>query len=78
MPKEQAPVVGPSRACTLCGRATSERTAGKCAQCWHLNQLLTAYVPGLLADEKVGPKVRALLEAALATKAEAPTTTGPA
>jgi hypothetical protein len=73
MPKERAPVVGPSAPCALCSRATSQLTDAHCAQCWALRQVLTAYVPLLLADPEAAPKVRALLERALATKPEPPT-----
>lgn len=56
----------PSAPCKLCNRVTA-RTDGHCAQCWTLRQVLTAYVPLLLADPAVAPKVRELLERALTT-----------
>lgn len=61
MPKEKAPVVGPSDPCALCSRPSSQLTDGHCAQCWALRQLLTAYVPLLLAEPKIAPRVRAML-----------------
>ncbi len=61
MPNQPAPVVGPSVPCQLCSRPSSQLIDHHCAQCWALRQLLTAYVPLLLADVEASLKVRRLL-----------------
>jgi hypothetical protein len=65
MPKEPAPIVSPSNPCALCSRPTSQAVDGHCSQCWNLRQLLTAYLPLLLADPAVARNVRRLVLKAL-------------
>jgi len=80
MPKNPAPVVGPSDLCA-CGN-TKLTDAAFCNQCWTLRQVVTTHLPKLLANPNTAPATRELLERALQTKAEIEpvpaTTTGPA
>lgn len=76
MPKERAPVVGPSDACD-CGNS-KPADLNFCAQCWNLQQVLRTHAPKVLINPKTRAWAVGLLNRALATKVEEPTTAGPA
>jgi hypothetical protein len=73
MPKEKAPVVGhPSEPCRWCTKP-AVTAVGWCDPCFQLQQRVSNYATmQLQANTPAAPHIRALLEAALATKAEPP------
>jgi hypothetical protein len=68
MPKQPAPIVGPSDQCS-CG-TSKPRDLPRCTQCWTLHQVVGTHAVRLLRNPKTAPAVRELLEAALSTKPE--------
>jgi len=74
MPKEKAPVVGPSDCCPICGLSKPRGTL-RCTQCFVLFQVVSTHAVKLLRDPKSARLVRELLEKALETKVE-PATEG--
>jgi hypothetical protein len=70
MPKEPAPIIGPSDQCS-CGTA-KPRGLPQCTQCWTLQQVVRTHAVKLLRNPKTEAAVRELLTKALETKPEPP------